>query len=428
MAPILKRRCAVYTRKSTDEGLDMAFNSLDAQREACEAYVASQRGEGWTLVGDHYDDGGYSGGTLERPALRRLLGDIEAGKVDCVVVYKIDRLTRSLMDFSRLVDLFDKRSVTFVSVTQSFNTTTSMGRLTLNILLSFAQFERELGSERVRDKIAASKRRGLWTGGVVPLGYRAENRKLIVEPDEARIVRMIFERFVILRSTTKVMRELDVAGIRQRSGRPFDKIVLHKILRNRTYRGLAVHKSEAYPGQHDAIIDERLWNEAQSINREPAKRRARATSAADVALLRGLIFGPDGRAMTPQHARRNCRLYRYYVSMAAIKRGENEGLRRVPAGPVDQAVVEQMRRLVRAPEIVARTIRAASESANTVREALFDFDRIWNELFPVEQARLVRLLVERVDVEHDGIRVRLRTEALRSVIHELQAPSLKEVA
>jgi DNA invertase Pin-like site-specific DNA recombinase len=184
---ILKRRCAVYTRKSTDEGLEMAFNSLDAQREACEAYVASQRGEGWVLVADRYDDGGHSGGTLERPALKRLLADIQAGKVDCVVVYKIDRLTRALMDFSKLVDLFDKHGVTFVSVTQSFNTTSSMGRLTLNILLSFAQFERELGSERVRDKIATSKRRGLWTGGVVPLGYKAVNRQLLIDPAEAAI-------------------------------------------------------------------------------------------------------------------------------------------------------------------------------------------------------------------------------------------------
>jgi DNA invertase Pin-like site-specific DNA recombinase len=232
----LKRRRAVYTRKSTDEGLDMAFNSLDAQREACEAYGASQRGEGWMLVADHYDDGGFSGGTLERPALRRLLADIQAGKVDCVVVYKIDRLTRALMDFSKLVDLFEKHSVTFVSVTQSFNTTTSMGRLTLNMLLSFAQFERELGSERVRDKIAASKRRGLWTGGVVPLGYKVENKQLIVEPAEAALVRRIFQRYVTLRSITKVLRELDADGVHQRSGRSFDKIVLHKILKNRTYR------------------------------------------------------------------------------------------------------------------------------------------------------------------------------------------------
>jgi DNA invertase Pin-like site-specific DNA recombinase len=404
---ILKRRCAVYTRKSTEEGLDMVFNSLDAQREACEAYVASQRGEGWILVADHYDDGGHSGGTLERPALKRLLADIQAGKVDCVVVYKIDRLTRALMDFSKLVDLFDRHGVTFVSVTQSFNTTTSMGRLTLNILLSFAQFERELGSERVRDKIAASKRRGLWTGGVVPLGYKAVNRQLVIDPAEAAIVRRIFERFVTLRSITRVLRELDGDGIRQRSGRAFDKVVLHKILKNRTYRGLTVHKKQAYPGQHEAIVGEHLWNEVQAIGREPPRTRARAAVARDAALLRGLIFGPDGRAMTPQHARKGGRCYRYYVSILTIKRGENDGpLRRVPAGAVDQAVIDQIRRLVRAPEIVARTIRSAGLDPQTVGEALADFDRIWEELFPAEQARLVRLLVERVDVSEDGIRVR----------------------
>jgi DNA invertase Pin-like site-specific DNA recombinase len=427
---VLKRRCAVYTRKSTDEGLDMAFNSLDAQREAGEAYIASQRGEGWMLVADRYDDGAYSGGTLERPALKRLLADIQAGKVDCVVVYKIDRLTRSLMDFAKLTDLFDKHGVTFVSVTQSFNTSNSMGRLTLNMLLSFAQFERELGSERVRDKIAASKRRGLWTGGVVPLGYKAENKQLIIDADEAEIVRRIFRRFVTFRSITKVLRELDADGVRQRSGRPFDKIVLHKILKNRTYRGLTVHKKEAYPGRHEAIIDEGLWNEAQAISGEPPRTRARAAAAREVALLRGLIFGPDGRAMTPQHARKAGRCYRYYTSMLTIKRGENDGpVRRVPAGPVDQAVIEQIRRLVQAPEIVARTIRSAGLHPDAVREALADFDRIWDELFPVEQARLVRLLVERVDVSADGIRVRLKTEGLRDVMRELQgAPTVEQAA
>lgn len=416
---VLKRRCAVHTRKSTDEGLDMAFNSLDAQREACDAYVASQRGEGWMLVADHYDDGGFSGGTLERPALKPLLADIQAGKIDCVVVYKIDRLTRALMDFSNLVDLFEKHSVTFVSVTQSFNTTTSMGRLTLNMLLSFAQFERELGSERVRDKIAASKRRG----GVVPLGYKVENKQLIIETADAAIVQRIFRRFVTLRSITKVLRKLDADGVHQRSGRPFDKIVLHKILKNRTYRGLTVHKTEAFPGKHEPIIDERLWNEAQSISQEPPRARARAAAAREVALLRGLIFGPDGRVMTPQHARKAGRCYRYYVSMLTIKRGENDGpIRRVPAGPVDQAVIEQVRRLMRAPEIVARTIRCSGLPTATVREALADFDRIWDELFPGEQARLIRLLVERVDVSEDGIRVRLKTEGLRDVMPDLQDP------
>ena len=236
------------------------------------------------------------------------------------------------MDFSKLVDLFDKHGVTFVSVTQSFNTTSSMGRLTLNILLSFAQFERELGSERVRDKIAASKRRGLWTGGGVPLGYKAVNRQLVIEPAEAAVVQRIFQRFVMLRSITKVLRELDADGVRRRSGRPFDKVVLHKILKNRTYRGLTVHKKEAYPGQHEAIIGEDLWNEAQGINREPPRARARVAAAREVALLRGLIFGPDGWAMTPQHARKEGRCYRYYVSMLTIKRGENDGpIRRVPA-------------------------------------------------------------------------------------------------
>jgi len=426
---VLKRRCAVYTRKSTDEGLELAYNSLDAQRDACEAFIASQRGEGWVLVADRYDDGGYSGGTLERPALKRLLADIQAGKVDCVVVYKLDRLTRSLMDFSKLADLFDRHGVTFVSVTQSFNTTSSMGRLTLNMLLSFAQFERELGSERVRDKIAASKRRGLWTGGIVPLGYKVENKQLTIEPAEAAIVRRIFRRFVTLRSITKVLRELDADGLRQRSGRLFDKVVLHKILKNRTYIGLTVHKQEAYPGKHEAIVDLALWTEAQAIGREPPRTRARAAAAREVALLRGVIFGPDGQAMTPQHARKAGRCYRYYVSMLTIKRGENDGLRRVPAGPVDQAVIEQVRCLVRAPEIVARTIRTADLHPNTVREALDDFDRIWDELFPAEQARLVRLLIERVDVSEDGIRVRLRTEGLRDVIQELQgSPTLEKAA
>jgi DNA invertase Pin-like site-specific DNA recombinase len=421
----LKRRCAVYTRKSTDEGLDMAFNSLDAQREACEAYVASQRGEGWVLVADRYDDGGYSGGNVERPALRRLLADIEARKVDCVVVYKIDRLTRSLMDFSKLVDQFDRYGVTFVSVTQSFSTTTSMGRLTLNVLLSFAQFERELSSERVRDKIAASKRRGLWTGGVVPLGYQAKDKQLVIEPAEAEIVRRIFRRFVTLRSITKVLRELDADSVRQRSGRLFDKVVLHKILKNQTYRGMTVHKKATYAGKHKEIIDEQLWNEVRSIHREPARARARATAAREVALLRGLIFGPDGRAMTPQHARKNGRCYRYYVSMLTIKRGENDGLlRRVPAGAIDQAVIDQVRRLVRSPEIVSGTIRASNLDADTVREALADFDRVWNELFPVEQARLVRLLVERVDINDHGVRVRLKTEGMRSVVHELQGTAI----
>jgi DNA invertase Pin-like site-specific DNA recombinase len=241
---IRKLRCAVYTRKSSEEGLEQEFNSLHAQREACESYIASQRAEGWVLVRDQYDDGGISGGTLERPALKQLLADIEDGLVDVVVVYKIDRLSRSLMDFSKLVEIFDRNGVTFVSVTQSFNTTTSMGRLTLNILLSFAQFEREVTAERIRDKIRASRQKGMWMGGIVPLGYRVDNRKLVIEETEAATVRMIFERFVSIGSATVLAKTLAAENVRTRSGKLIDKGFLYKLLNNRVYIGEAVHKSE----------------------------------------------------------------------------------------------------------------------------------------------------------------------------------------
>ena len=263
--PLRKVRCAIYTRKSSEEGLDMEFNSLDAQRESCEAYIASQKAEGWVPVPDRYDDGGFSGGNLERPALKRLLADIDSGLIDVVVVYKIDRLSRSLMDFSKLVEVFDRNDVTFVSVTQSFNTTTSMGRLTLNILLSFAQFEREVIGERIRDKFAASRRKGMWMGGVPPLGYDVVARKLVVNDAEANLVRHVFRRFLQVGSATLLVKELNAAGHRtkswmtqdgkERQGVPFTKNFLYKMLGNRVYLGEAVHKGVAHAGEHEAIID-----------------------------------------------------------------------------------------------------------------------------------------------------------------------------
>src|SRR5262245_4832187 len=256
---VRKLRCAIYTRKSTEEGLDMEFNSLDAQREACSAYIASQRTEGWVEFADQYDDGGFSGGTLERPALKRLLADIEGGRVDVVVVYKIDRLSRALMDFAKLVEVFDRHSVTFVSITQSFNTTTSMGRLTLNVLLSFAQFEREVIGERIRDKVAASRKRGMWMGGTTPMGYRVKNRKLVVHKPEAAVIRMIFKRFLKVGSATVLGRDLRAENVRSHRGRVIDKGSLYRILRNRVYVGLAVHKGVAYPGEHAAIISQSRW-------------------------------------------------------------------------------------------------------------------------------------------------------------------------
>jgi len=423
--PIRKLRCAVYTRKSTEEGLEMEFNSLDAQREACEAYIASQKSEGWVELADRYDDGGFSGGTLERPALKRLLADIEDGRIDVVVVYKIDRLSRSLMDFAKLVEVFDRGGVTFVSVTQSFNTTTSMGRLTLNILLSFAQFEREVIGERIRDKVAASRKKGMWMGGFVPLGYEVRNRKLLINDAEAATVRMIFERFVSVGSATALARTLAAEDVRTRRGRLVDKGFLYKLLNNRVYIGDAVHKGTAYPGEHEAIITRALWDKVHGILRESPRVRAGRTRAATPALLKGLIFGPTGCAMTPTHTRRGDKLYRYYVSQSVLKRGANAcPVGRVPAAEIEGAVVDQLRGLLRAPEVIVGTWRSARPeidglSEAEVREALEGLDPLWDELFPAEQARIVQLLVERVEVGVTGLKVRLRVQGLARMVQDL---------
>jgi DNA invertase Pin-like site-specific DNA recombinase len=421
---VRKLRCAVYTRKSSEEGLEQEFNSLDAQREACEAYIASQKPEGWVLVPDRYDDGGISGATLERPALKRLLADIEDRRVDVIVVYKIDRLSRALMDFAKLVEVFDRNNVTFVSVTQSFNTTTSMGRLTLNILLSFAQFEREVIGERIRDKFAASRKKGMWMGGFVPLGYDVKDRKLIVNQAEAATVRMIFEQFIKIGSATELVRKLRAENVRGKQGKLVDKGYVYKLLNNRVYIGDAVHKGVAYPGEHQAIIERVLWDRVHTVLRESPRKRAANTRAQTPALLKGLIFGPTGRAMTPAHTRKGGKLYRYYVSTDVLKRDADAcPVRRVPAAEIESAVVDQLRALLRAPEIIVRTWRAASKgdiSETEVREALQRLDPLWDELFPAEQARIVQLLVERVDVSPDGADIQLRTEGLTNLVNELR--------
>jgi DNA invertase Pin-like site-specific DNA recombinase len=426
--PILRKlRCAVYTRKSSEEGLEQEFNSLDAQREACEAYIASQKPEGWVLVPDRYDDGGISGATLERPGLQRLLADIETHRVDVVVVYKIDRLSRALMDFAKLVEVFDRNNVTFVSVTQSFNTTTSMGRLTLNILLSFAQFEREVIGERIRDKFAASRKKGMWMGGFVPLGYDVKERKLVVNEADAKTVRMIFERFTKIGSATTLVRALRAEGVTGKYGKLVDKGYIYKLLNNRTYVGQVVHKGTVYPGEHHAIISQSLWDKVHTILGDSPRQRAARTRAQTPALLKGLIFGPTGRAMTPTHTRKGGRLYRYYVSTDVLKRDPNAcTVRRVPAAEIESAVVEQVRSVLRSPEIIVRTFRAARETIDGlteghVRTALQRLDPLWNELFPAEQARVIQLLVERVDVAQDGADIRMRTEGLTKLVADLGA-------
>jgi hypothetical protein len=323
--------------------------------------------------------------------------------------------------------VFDRNSVTFVSVTQSFNTTTSMGRLTLNILLSFAQFEREVIGERIRDKFAASRKKGMWMGGFVPLGYDVRDRKLIVNEADAKTVRMIFERFVKIGSATTLVRTLRAEGVTGKYGKLVDKGYIYKLLNNRTYIGLAVHKGTPYPGEHEAIVSQVLWDKVHSILAESPRLRAARTRTQTPALLKGLIFGPTGRAMTPTHTRKGGKLYRYYVSTDVLKRDADAcSVRRIPAAEIESAVTEQVRELLRSPEIVVRTWRVARTaldglSETDVRDALHRLDPLWDELFPAEQARIVQLLVERVDINLGGADIRLRTEGLTTLVTDLGA-------
>ncbi|MDP2740848.1 MAG: recombinase family protein [Pseudorhodobacter sp.] len=434
--PTRRLRCAIYTRKSSEEGLEQEFNSLHAQREACEAYIASQKSEGWALVRDQYDDGGISGGTLERPGLKQLLADIEDGLVDVVVVYKIDRLSRSLMDFSKLVEVFDRNGVTFVSVTQSFNTTTSMGRLTLNILLSFAQFEREVIGERIRDKVAASRKRGIWMGGNVPLGYDVQNRKLVVNDAEAASVRAIFARFIELGSATVLARELRRNGFRNKQGTLIDKGYLYRLLNNRVYRGEALHKGKSYPGEHAAIIDADLWEGVHAILQESPRKRANNSRAQTPALLKGLIFSETGAAMTPTSTKKGAKLYRYYVSMDVIRNretGEETAPMRLAAGMVEDAVVTEARRILQTPEVVTQVLAALKREQGATSEtdaiaALHEFDALWGQFFPAEQARIIQLLVRRVTVTAAGLEVDIRREGIAGVIREMVAPRRMQAA
>ena len=313
----------LYTRKSSEEGLEQEFNSLDAQYEACKAYVASQKHEGWTLNRERYDDGGISGGTMDRPALRALLADVGAGKVDVIVIYKIDRLTRSLADFARIIEQLEKANASFVSVTQSFNTKTSMGRLMLHVLLSFAQFEREVGAARVRDKIAASKAKGMWMGGTIPLGYDVENRKLVINPDEAGTVRAIFAAFVKIKSVQGTLRWAQHEGLKTKQRERLGKTVGGKsleygsvrcLLSNRTYVGEVVHKEKVYQGQHDPIVDRLVFEEAQAIFSSLSTEAVRGPKLVSGSLLQGLIVDRHGRTMGPVHTTRSGQRFRYYVT------------------------------------------------------------------------------------------------------------------
>src|SRR5450755_4561158 len=357
MKPIERKvfRCAIYTRKSTEHNLDLEFNSLDAQREACEAYIKSQAHEGWRLVADRYDDGGVSGASLERPALQILLADVRAGKINTVAVYKVDRLTRSLADFAKLVELFDQYGVSFVSITQSFNTTTSMGRLTLNVLLSFAQFEREVIGERVRDKIAASKRKGIWVGGPVSLGYRCIDKKLVVVPDEAETVRAIFTRYLELGSMGALIEDLDRRGIRTkangltngsvRGGIRFGVGSLAHLLKNRFYIGEVVYRGAIHHGEHEPILEGELFEAVQAkLAANTVTRQVRLKGSP--AILTGRIFDDRGNRMSPSHSNKLGVRYRYYVSHAILqqRKAEAGSVARVPAAEIEKLVLDGIRK------------------------------------------------------------------------------------
>lgn len=441
----VKKRCAIYTRKSSDEGLDQDFNSLDAQREAAEHHIRAQAHEGWTVVPDRYDDGGFSGGSMERPALKRLMQDIEDGLVDVIVVYKIDRMSRSMADFMKIMEVFDRHKVSFVSVTQHFNTDTSMGRLILNILQSFAQFEREMTTERIRDKFAASKRKGMWMGGVPPLGYDVHNRKLEMNPREAEIVQYIFHRFIEIGSATMLVKDLAEKGYTSKNwvsrtgkhhqGQPITKSAIYKILCNQIYIGKISHKGTIYEGEHDGIIDPQIFEKVRSMidTRVPNSSPLRCTATSY--LLRGLVFDQDGYAMTCAAAKKKEKRYRYYVSTQAVKKSYGEcPLKTVSAALLEAVIVDQMRRLLARPEW-AKEIMAKAQKGDLgdnlteqkIVHALENFELLWDELFPLEQLRLANLLIQRVVVCPDKVQISLRPVGMAGLLHEIM-PDVKLTA
>jgi site-specific DNA recombinase len=465
-APTRRRlRCAIYTRKSSEDGLEQEFNSLDAQREACEAYILSQKHDGWNALPTFYDDGGLSGGTLERPALKRLLNDVSAGKVDIIVVYKVDRLTRSLADFARIVDTLDKHQVSFVSVTQHFNTTSSMGRLTLNVLLSFAQFEREIAGERIRDKIAASKRKGMWMGGTIPFGYEVKDRKLEIVETEAKTLRLIFATYAELGSVDVLMERLTECGITNQSQRAiqraskktdynadqptaaapkkaanltapaptqFGRAALHHMLKNPLYIGKTTHKGQVFDGMHQPIIDEALWQRVQLQITDNTNNRTSGRRSKNPSLLIGLIETEDGQVLTPTHAVKNGVRYRYYANFMAKAEGKasaktkaknktNSGqqinasplrptskpsqpILRIPAAAIERLVTDRLLTMLRSPTELAALLQPQHLAAKQLQNAIQTAEELadrWQSKAAADQRAVLQTVL---------IKVRLRTE------------------
>jgi DNA invertase Pin-like site-specific DNA recombinase len=434
-------RCAVYARKSSEEGLDQSFNSLDAQREACEAFILSQRQEGWRVLSTRYDDGGYSGGSMERPALKRLLEDVEAGKVNVIVVYKVDRLTRSLADFAKIVEVLDSKGASFVSITQQFNTTTSMGRLTLNILLSFAQFEREVTGERIRDKIAASKRKGMWMGGPVPLGYNLEKRKLIPHPVEATFVCRVYNLYLELGCVVKLAAHLcreDVrtkcwttrAGV-QLGGQPFSPGHLYYLLRNRLYIGEIRHRDRWYPGEHAAIVPRDLWERVQNQLDSNLQVRRNQLEKRSSSLLTGLIKDREGNRFTPSFTVKRGKRYRYYVSQVSLSQSAERvsGPTRLPAHEVECRVTERLCAFLKSDAELFDALSSPRESPARIQSLMAAAKKLAAKCLSVQAHDLRQLLLaflRNVIVCEDRIELLVGRAALRQVLSPDKFVSPKE--
>jgi DNA invertase Pin-like site-specific DNA recombinase len=424
-------RCAIYTRKSSEEGLEQSFNSLDAQREACEAFISSQRHEGWKALPNRYDDGGYSGGTMERPALRRLLQDIEAGKVNVIVVYKVDRLTRSLADFAKIVEALDAKAVSFVSVTQQFNTTSSMGRLTLNILLSFAQFEREVTGERIRDKIAASKKKGMWMGGFIPLGYNLDGRKLVPNPKEAQLVSKIFSLYLQVGCVRKLARQLNQEKIRSKAwttrtgarmgGAPFARGALYALLRNRLYIGEVRHREKWYPGEHRRIVPQELWQKVQAqLEGNLKTRRKRARDGAS-SLLTGLVEDAQRNRFTPSFTTKRGRRYRYYVSQNVIQNPGQEHARatRFPAHEIESRVMQRLVGFLNSDAEVFEQLGVDGQTPAKLRAEVTGAKKLADKMrfLPADDLRdLLSLFLQRVVIGEDRMQVMISRKDLRRLL------------
>ena len=414
-----KKRCAIYTRKSVEDDVAMEFNSIDAQREAGEAYSASQKGNGWVCLPERYDDYGFSGGSMERPALKKLLADAEAGLIDIIVIYKIDRLSRSIIDFAELTKKFDQWEVNFVAVTQEINTATSAGRMMLNILITFAQYEREVIVERVRDKMAASRKKGKWVGGSVPMGYAVVDKKLVVVPEEAKVIRRIFQRYIEIQSPRQVAMELNMAEIKTKQGKTWDTPHVYRILNNHTYIGEVKYKDHVCAGEQEAILDVPVWERTREIISANAPIPCHTRKLETTALLKGILrCGHCDCSMMPTYGKKSGKKYFYYHCVKDSKRAESIcPAKKLPAGEIEKTVAEQLKKILTTSEMITLLAQATGIPGSVI-SGYFSRE-FWSEITPGELNRLFTLLIERATVSADKLAIELKTAGIKNIAEEV---------